>query len=70
MSQANRKYFDPLTNHYIAIKKLEYNEKLRPMVIAYDIIGIEIQIITVYPITEQGIKNRVQNRRWIKYEKS
>lgn len=70
LSQTNQKYFDPLTNHYIAVKKLKYNEKLRPMVVAYDIINTEIQVITVYPTTEQEIKNRIQNRRWIEYEKS
>ncbi len=40
------------------------------MVVAYDIINTEIQVITVYPTTEQEIKNRIQNRRWIEYEKS
>ena len=69
-TQADHKYFDPLTNHYIAVKKLKYNKKLRPMVIAYDIINVEIQVITVYPTTEQEIKNRVQNKRWIEYEES
>ncbi len=64
------KYFDTLTNHSIAVKKLEYNGKLRSMAVAYDIIGTEIQVITVYPTTNQEIKNRVQNRRWIKYENS
>lgn len=70
LTQADNEYYDPLTNHHIAIKKLAYNKKLRPMVIAYDIIGEEIQVITVYPTTKQEIKNRVQKRRWIEYEQS
>lgn len=70
LSQPNHKYFDPLTNHYVAVRKLKYNNKLRSMVIAYDIINVEIQVITVYPTTEQEIKNRVQSRRWIEYEES
>lgn len=59
-------FFDPLTKHQIAIKVLKYEGKYRPMVVAYDIIDDEIQIITVYPTDEQEIKNRVLSRRWIK----
>ncbi len=70
VSEAKNQYLDSLTNHKIAVKILKYNEKLRPMVVAYDIISSEIQIITVYPTTEQEIKNRVLSERWIKYEKS
>lgn len=62
-------YFDNLTGHLIAIRKLKYNKALRPMVVAYDIIDDEIQIITIYPITNQEINNRVQRKRWIKNEK-
>lgn len=63
------KYFDTLTGHLIAVKHLLYNEKLRPMAVAYDIIGSEIQIITIHPISEQEIKNRLIKIRWIKNEK-
>lgn len=69
ISNPDNYYFDPLTCHQIAVKDLKYNKKLRPMVVAYDIIDTEIQIITVYPTTEQEIKNRLEKRRWIKDEK-
>lgn len=59
------KYFDTLTDHKIAVKKLEYNEKLRPMVVSYDIIKDEIQIITIHPVSEQEIQNKLNRGRWI-----
>ena len=69
-SQPDNQYLDTLSNHQIAVKKLKYNGKLRPMAIAYDIIKYEIQIITVYPVTDQEISNRIKRRRWIRYEKN
>lgn len=63
------KYFDNLTGHFIAVRKLEYNKKLRLMSAAYDIIGEEIQIITVHPVSKQEIVNKIQRKRWVKDEK-
>lgn len=70
LTQPDDQYFDPLTRHQVAVKKLKYNGKLRPMVTVYDIIGGEIQAITIYPTTDQEINNRVKNGRWIKYKQS
>lgn len=63
------KYFDTETNHFIAIKKLEYNGKLRPIV-SYDLKGGIIQVITIHPVSEQEIDNKVKRGRWIKDEKN
>ena len=60
------KYLDTKTNHYIAVKNLEYGEKIRPMVVAYDIIDLTIQVITVYPTSEKEISNRIKIERWLK----
>lgn len=70
LSSPDAQYQDAITGHYIATRSLKYNEKVRPMVIAYDIIGKEIQVVTIYPTTHTEIANRVKNTRWIKYEKS
>ena len=70
LARPESKYFDILTSHLIAVRQLEYNGKVRPMTVAYDIIDNEIQVITVHPITNQEINNRVQRRRWIKDEKN
>lgn len=37
---------------------------------AYDIIGSEIQVITVHPSSDQEIKNKLERGRWIKNEES
>lgn len=70
LAKPESRFFDNLTGHSIVVRKLRYNERLRPMVVAYDIIGDEIQIITVHPITNQEINNRIQKKRWIKNEKN
>ncbi len=62
----DNKYFDTETKHSIAIKYLEYNGKLRPMAVSYDIIVDETQIITIHPTSEQEIVNKVRRERWIK----
>lgn len=63
-------YFDTLTGHLIAIRKLKYNEKVRPMAVAYDIIGNTIQIITIHPVSNQEIANKLLRKRWIKDEEN
>lgn len=70
VSAPDEKYFDTATNHQVAVKNLEYNSKVRPMAVAYDIIEEDIQIITIHPTTEQEIKNKLERKRWIKNEKA
>ncbi|MCL4366226.1 hypothetical protein M1437_03295 [Patescibacteria group bacterium] len=62
------KYFDNLTGHFIAVRKLLYNKKLRLMAVAYDIISDEIQIITIHPISRQEIINKLFNWWWTENE--
>lgn len=69
VSNPDAKYIDTLTSHAVAVQKMEYNEKLRPMAVAYDIIGNIIQIITIHPVSEQEIQNKLKRGRWV-YEKS
>ena len=61
-----QKFFDNLEGNYIAIKKLHYNKKSRNMMIAYEIKDNEIEIITIHPITDEKIINRVLSGRWVK----
>lgn len=70
LKQSEGNFLDSATGHKIAIKKLRYGGKLRSMVVAYDKIVSEIQVITVYPTTKQEIGNRVKSGRWIKDEKN
>lgn len=70
ISHPEEHYFDTLSNRYIAIKTLPYSGKLRPMVVAYDIIGETIEAVTIHPTDEQEINNKLQRGRWIKNEKN
>lgn len=63
---AEQKYFDAATSHNIAVSKLKYAEKLRSMAVSYDIIGEQIEIITIHPISDKEIGNKIKTRRWIK----
>lgn len=69
VSDPDDKYFDTATQHQIAIKKMGYNGEIRPMVVAYDIIEEDLQIITIHPTTEQEINSKLRRERWIKNEK-
>lgn len=62
-----QKYYDVTEKYYIAIKKLRYNKKMRSMMIAYEPKGQVIEIITIHPIEEEKIINRLVRGRWIKH---
>lgn len=68
--QFELKFNDAITDHKIAIKSLEYNGKVRPMVVSYDIIGSELQVVTIHPTNEKEIKNRLKSGRWVEDEKT
>jgi len=68
--RAKQKFIDTETDHYIAVSKLEYAGKLRNLAISYDIIGQNIEIVTVHPTSDQEINNKIKSGRWVKDEKS
>ncbi len=59
-------FIDNLEGHLIAIKELEYNGKIRNMMVAYDETSNQISIITIHPITLEDINNRRRTGRWTK----
>ena len=63
-----QKFFDNSEKTFIAVKKLNYNKKLRNMMIAYEEKDDLINIITIHPITDEKIIKRVLNKRWTKNE--
>ncbi len=60
-------YYDGAEKHHIAIKKLEYNKKIRSMMIAYEQKGDVIEIITIHPIEDEKIISHLVRGRWIKH---
>lgn len=65
LHQPDQAYFDTQTKHLIAVKKLKYSQKIKPMVVAYDIIGENLQVITIYPTSHKDITSKVKNQRWL-----
>lgn len=65
-NNAEQRYYDVLEKTVIAIKKLKYNNKIRNMMIAYDEKNNKVEIITIHPISEEKIVNRIIRGRWIK----
>lgn len=67
---STQRFFDTGTNHHIAIAKLEYAGKLKNLAVSYDIIGSQIELITIHPISDQEILNKVKIGRWTRDEKN
>lgn len=65
-NNAEQRYYDVLEKTVIAIKKLKYNNKIRNMMIAYEEKNNKVEIITIHPISEEKIVNRIIRGRWIK----
>jgi hypothetical protein len=63
-----QKFFDNVEGTSIAIKKLHYNKRLRNIMIAYEERENTAEIVTIHPITEEKIINRVMSGRWTKNE--
>lgn len=61
-------FFDNVEGTNIAIKRLKYNEKVRNIMIAYEESDKEVEIITIHPISDVKILNRIMSRRWTKNE--
>jgi len=63
---SNEKYFDNVTRHQIAIKKIKYKEKTRDMVICYDEFKDRVEIITIHPLKTYQKIHRIKSGRWKK----
>ena len=66
---ADEFYWDTLRNHAIVVKTLVYKGKQRKVLAAYDTIDDTYEVITIHPITDEQIRQRVISGRW-KYEKN
>lgn len=67
--KSNQNYIDRESGHHIKVTKLKYAEKLRQMVVVYDKIRSKIEVITIFPISEAELKNKIASGRWTKRSK-
>ena len=63
-----RIFTDLVEGYSIAVKKMYYNNKLREMVLTYEIIGNTAYLITIHPMSNEKILNRVVSGRWVENE--
>ncbi len=62
--EPEERYYDTEEGRFIAIKRLFYNGKVRPMMIAYEEGDSVAVIVTIHPMTEEKIVNRLIRARW------
>lgn len=61
---ADEFYWDTLRNHSIVVNTVSYKGKRRKVLAAYDTIDGTYEVITIHPITDEQIKQRVISGRW------
>jgi hypothetical protein len=66
LRQAKEHYYDRLTGHYVAVHKLEFNNKVREFALTYDKRENVVEMITVHPIRAYQKIARVNSGRWQK----
>lgn len=64
--KTNRVFVDTQSGHYVRVAQLKYAEKLRQITIVYDKIKAKIEIITIFPISETELANKIKSGRWTK----
>ncbi len=64
----DEEYYDIIEKNHIRIKQLEYNKKSIKLMIAFQENQEQATIITIHPIDQAQINNRIIKGRWIKNE--
>ena len=64
--EAKEHYYDRLTGHYVAVHKIEFEDKIREFALAYDKKEDVIEIITIHPLKAYQKISRVKSGRWQK----
>lgn len=59
-------YFDKETFKKIAVKKIKFKNKLREMVVVYEEINNQINLITIHPLKNYQKISRIKSGRWQK----
>jgi len=62
--EAEEHYYDTLTRHYIAVRKLRFINKLREVAVTYDKKGKTIEIVTIHPLKNYQKIARINSGRW------
>jgi len=66
--RSEKRYWDNLRERHIVISKVNYGSKSRNVLAAYDKIDGDAEVITVHPISDSQIAQRLNSGRWINEE--
>jgi len=64
--QSQDRYFDNETGHTIAVMRAELYNKDRDVMVAYEVEGDRVKLLTIHPLKEGQKEERVSSRRWRK----
>lgn len=59
-------YFDKETLKKVAVKKVKFKNKLREIVVIYEEINNQINLITIHPLKNYQKVSRIKSGRWQK----
>lgn len=62
--QASERYFDNETRYCIAVSRAILYNKVRDVMVAYDIVGEDVTLLTIYPLKKGQKENRIESGRW------
>jgi len=68
-ANSKENYLDNLRGHHIKIAKMKFNKKVKTIMLSYDIMNKTIEFITIHPIRDKEVENKISSGRW-KYEKN
>jgi hypothetical protein len=63
-NEYDEKYFDYETGNFVLIKKVEFLQKPRDMMIVYEEGHDKVEIITIHPLKKFQKENRIKTGRW------
>jgi hypothetical protein len=64
--ESTEHYYDKITEHYVALHKVRFKNKIRDMALTYDCREDTVELITIHPINQNQKQSRINIGRWIK----
>ena len=62
--EADERFYDVITGHEIAVKRLTYRRKRRDMMVAYDRGPGVVELVTIHPLQPAQKQLRIRHGRW------
>ena len=64
LKEKDAEYFDTKANYFVAIKRLQYKKKIKPIAVVFEKSEKTIEVVTVFATKDREIKSRVLGGRW------